>query len=203
MIKDKIIFKFSDFEVKIDINLYPGNHHFFLVMTGLGGDCIGFYSKYKKIAKNMNKKHGCTVIVASTPELSWMHPIDNFKNIMEYINSYAQENNFNDYDVSIFGNSAGGTFATWYSYQYLQIKKLLIVNPVLNVNTHKFKEGLRNFSGESATLVFGELDQSTYYLPLLENINPLVETLILKDVDHIFKDKIELFIELPEKYLFG
>ena len=105
MITDKITFKSSNIEVKIDINIYSGNHHFFLIMPGLGGDCIGFNSKYEKIATSINSKYDCTVVVASTPELSWMHAKNNFKHIIEYINSYALENDFSDYDISIFGNS--------------------------------------------------------------------------------------------------
>ena len=105
MITDKITFKSPNIEVKIDINIYLGNSHFFLVMVGLGGSCIGFNSKYEKIATNANNKYGCTVVVASTPELSWMHAKDNFKHIIEYIDSFALKNDFSDYDISIFGNS--------------------------------------------------------------------------------------------------
>ena len=203
MISDEIIFKSSNSEVKIDINIYSGNHHFFLVMTGLGGNVIGYNSKYEKIANNINSKYGCTVIVASTPKSSWMHAKDNFENIMEYVHSFALKNDYFDYDISIFGYSAGGTFATWYSYQYSKIKKLLIVNPVLTVNTHRLKEGLKKFNGDSIAVIFGEFDQCIKYLPLLDNVNPLSEIFVLKNINHTFKDNIELFIELPEKYLFN
>ena len=203
MISDEITFKHSNIEVKIDINIYPGNSRFFLVLTGLGGDVSGFDSKYEKIANSVNTDYGCTVLVASTPELSWMHSEDNFKHIMEYISGFALENGFYDYDISIFANSAGATFAVWYSYQYIQVKRLLLVNSVLNADVNKLKEGLKNFDGESVIFIFGEFDESMYYLPLLDDVNPLAEVFILDDVDHNFKDNVELFIELPEKYLFS
>ena len=79
---------------------------------------------------------------------------------------------------------------------------MLIVNPILNANTNRLKDGLKKFDGD-ITFIFGEFDQSIYYLPLLENVNPLAEIFVLKDIDHIFKDNVELFIELPEKYLFN
>ena len=160
MIRDEINFKtmvnHKNIDVKLDIGIYHGNNHFFLIMVGIGGDILGSNNKYKKIATRLNEDYGYTVIVSSTPSSSYLHSKDSFNEIMKYINSYGTLNGFKDYDISIMGNSGGGTLAGWYSYKIAKIKKLLLINPVLIINFHKTKKGLKEFDGEFAFVIFGQ-----------------------------------------------
>ncbi|MCL2115543.1 MAG: hypothetical protein FWH29_04905 [Methanobrevibacter sp.] len=200
MIKDEINFKtivnHKSLDVKLDIGIYHGNEHFLLIMVGIGGDIFGNNRKYEKIATRFNKDYGYTVIVSSTPPSSYLHSEDSFDEIMKYVNSYATLNSFKNYDIILMGNSGGGTLAGWYSYKIAKIKKLLIINPVLMLNFHRMKKGLKEFDGEFAFVIFGQLDSSVKYSPLLENINPKVKIIVLEGIDHEFSNNEKVFLNL-------
>ncbi len=95
------------------------------------------------------------------------------------------------------GNSAGANLPICYSYLYPQIKKVLAINPVLNLNYHKTKEGILNFNGEKMFVVTGELDPAAVWLNSLPKKANL-STEILQGVDHVFTDNLEKFIALPQ-----
>lgn len=100
------------------------------------------------------------------------------------------------------GVSAGATMALWYAVKYPQIRRVLCVNPVLNINLHRTSNGVRNFSGEKLAVVFGEKDPSAKWAKLLP-VLPNLQIHIIPDADHVFCGKLDEFIDLPKKYLFA
>lgn len=183
----------------IEIEVYGKGKNVVLVLTGLGGTVKGYHNKYEIIANNIVTEHNCTVFVATTPHGSWEHSKENLDYIMKFIDQRMSPIN-KDYKIYVMGHSAGGTFILWYAYNYPRITRILAANPVLNVNFHKLENGANNFKCEFIKIIIGDKDPSYKYADLLQRVKS-IETIILPHIDHEFKDSIESFIDLPNKYL--
>ena len=117
---------------------------------------------------------------------------------MNFINNYMK----NIPIIYAFGFSNGGMMLSNQSFKYNNIKKVLILNSPLMFNWHKIKEGVKKFNQDKMTFIFGSLDQSFGYLPLLENVkNSKVEIIKFENRDHQFIGYLDEFLELPFKYL--
>lgn len=182
---------------KMNIDFYGAGKDCVLIFTGLGGEIKGFENKYVKTAELITKEYGYSVFVAGVPEDCWSRPQEVFVTAAEYV-----INKLNPGKMCVFGNSAGASLAIWYSHLYPVIKKVLAVNPVLNLNYHRTKEGVENFSGEKMLIKVGELDPCAVWLNALPQKENLHKE-ILKGVDHTFTGRIDEFISLPVKTLFG
>jgi alpha-beta hydrolase superfamily lysophospholipase len=55
------------------------------------------------------------------------------------------------YTIRAGGHSAGGTILPWYLDDYPNIKSVLAVNPLLNVNPQWTKRGCEEFNGTKIT----------------------------------------------------
>lgn len=183
----------------INYGIINGNETIFFIKTGQDGDIYGYENKYLLIANNINKKKGYTVICSSNP-FRKTNPLDDAMNKIE---NYAKENNFNNYIVYYMGVSNGARLGMTYGYKYPQIKKMLLINSPIQFNWPQAKEGIKQISEEQTmNIVFGELDQSYKYIELLKPLlKDNIKLDILKDVDHQFTNKLNEFIELPDKYL--
>lgn len=82
-------------DTQIDYGYVHGNNTIVFIKAGFHGTCYGYKSKYLKIARNLNKKHGCTVIAASNP--TGMK--DDFEGEMQMLKFYAQQHGWSDYQV--------------------------------------------------------------------------------------------------------
>ncbi|MCK9575158.1 MAG: S9 family peptidase [Clostridia bacterium] len=185
-------------KIQIDKYLTSKESDVFLILTGLGGSTSGYSNKYETIAINTNKKFGLNVFVANTPHGSYENHIQHLNYIF---NSIDREMQKQDYNVFVMGHSAGGTIMLWNLNLFPKVKRIIAVNPVLNINFHKIENSSKNFTGEFIKIIMGEKDGSCKFLPLLNKVIN-IETLVLKDIDHEFKGNLEKFIELPVKYLF-
>lgn len=186
--------------VVIDYGIIKGNSTILFIKAGQDGSMYGYENKYLKIAKNINKKYGATVICSSNP-FDGTNPLNQ---AMEVIEEYCLENNIKRYQIYYMGHSSGGLIGAWFGYKYPRIKRMLLINAPLMYNWHKTKEGLYNFNGEQAIMIYGGLDQSHGYVPLLNGIcknNFSYE--IIEGQDHNFSKDTCDFKELPEKYLFN
>lgn len=174
------------------IDFYPAGEDCLLILTGLGGDTKGYSDKYVKIAENVVKKYNFSVAVAGVPRDLW----DRHKEVFcEAVNGVYS--GVNPKKLYIFGNSAGGTIAIWYAYLFPQIDRVLAVNPVLNLNYHNAKDGAEKFAGSCMHIVCGEYDSSATWQQLIPEKNN-VKRHILRGVDHLFSEKTDEFISLPE-----
>lgn len=180
---------------KIEYGILNGNKKIVLIKSGYNGSIRGYKDKYISIAYNINKKYGCTVICSSNPFNS---NVDSIKDAIDLIN-----NKFENYEIYYIGNSIAGTIGAKYGYNYSSIKKMLLINSPLIFNSDKVVEGLSKFNQDKVDLIYGSLDQSIKYIELINLCNnEKVKYHIIKGQNHNFENGLELFISLPEKYLF-
>lgn len=166
----------------------------FVILTGLGGSADGFGNKYSRIAEYVQNDYGFPVFIAPTPEDVWEKKEKFFD---EVVARFIQ----NKTCVYLMGVSAGATMALWYAVKYPQIRRILCVNPVLNINLHLTSSGIRDFCGEKMAVVFGEKDPSAKWAKILPAA-PHLQINIVPGADHLFSGKLDEFIDLPKKYLF-
>jgi len=175
-----------------------GNEIIVFIKTGIGGSIYGYENKYLKISESLNNKFKCTIISSPNDK-----KVD-FKTEMDFIKEYAVLNNLSDCQIYYIGHSNGALIGMCEAYKYAEIKRLLLINPPLCMNPHKTIEGIKNFAGEKMNLVFGDKDQSFHYVKQFSELsNDKVRFEIIPDADHYFTNKLELFMSLPEKYLFS
>lgn len=165
-----------------------------VILTGLGGSADGFGNKYVRIAEYVQNDYGASVFISPTPKDVW----DRKEGFFDEVAAHFMQNKT---CVYLMGVSAGATMALWYAAKYPQIKRILCVNPVLNINLHLTSNGIRNFVGERMTIVFGEKDPSAKWTKILPAA-PHLQIHIVPNADHLFSGKLEEFIDLPKKYLF-
>lgn len=169
------------------------------IKAGLTGSIYGYENKYLKMAKNLNEKFGVSVFVASNPEgtgNSIGHGLQIFKN-------YCKERQVKQFNVYFVGVSNGGVQGLFAFEKNPLINKALLIGAPLNYNPDLIKKALINFNGEKLHLICGDKDPGFGLFKLyseLEN-EKIIFTAFL-NVDHVFSGNTELFIKLPEKYLF-
>lgn len=174
-----------------------GNETIVFIKPGLGGSIYGYENKYFRISEKLNDTFNCTVIVSPNEKKV------NFDTEMEFIKEYVTHNNLADYQIYYFGHSNGALIGMCNAYKYSQIKRLLLINAPLCINPQKTIDGIKMFAGEKMVLVFGDKDQSFHFVKLFSELsNEKVRFEIISEADHNFKNKLELFMSLPEKYLF-
>ncbi len=173
-----------------------------LIMTGIGGSENGYDDKYVKIAENIINKYGASVFIYATPKESWGKGAERLNSAVVEINDTLLERGMTEYDLYCMGISAGGSFLGAYAYRYRQIKKLLLVNPVIQINYNHLLNGLENSSAD-VTIVLGESDPSYKFLFMLDSVKrENIRTVSVPNADHHFsgKENFELFIKLPEAF---
>lgn len=174
-----------------------GNETIVFIKPGLGGSIYGYENKYFRISEKLNATFNCTVIVSPNEK-----KVD-FDTEMEFIKEYVTHNNLADYQIYYFGHSNGALIGMCNAYKYSQIKRLLLINAPLCINPQKTIDGIKMFAGEKMVLVFGDKDPSFHFVKLFSELsNEKVRFEIIPEADHNFKNKLELFMSLPEKYLF-
>lgn len=174
-----------------------GNETIVFIKPGLGGSIYGYENKYFRISEKLNDTFNCTVIVSPNEK-----KVD-FETEMEFIKEYVTHNNLADYQIYYFGHSNGALIGMCNAYKYSQIKRLLLINAPLCINPQKTIDGIKMFAGEKMVLVFGDKDPSFHFVKLFSELsNEKVRFEIILEADHNFKNKLELFMSLPEKYLF-
>lgn len=195
---DKIIHsQFEDIAI-IDYGIIKGNETIVFIKAGQDGSMYGYQNKYLKIADNINKKFGYTVICSSNP-FDGTNPLDN---AMKVIENYCKEQKIKDYKIFYMGHSNGALIGAWFGVNYPRIKRMLLVNGPLMYNWHKTKEGIQKFSGEKLVLVYGSLDQSFRYTELVKPLeNEKIKLEIIEGQDHHFSKNTFDFKKLPEKFL--
>lgn len=173
-----------------------------LIMTGIGGSENGYDDKYVKIAENVNNKYKASVFIFATPPESWGKGDERVNCAITEVNEKLLECGITEYELYCMGISAGGAFLGAYAYRYARIKKLLLVNPVIQINYNHLLNGLENTTSD-ITIVFGELDPSYKYSFMLDSVKrENVKIITVPTADHRFsgKENIDLFIKLPETF---
>ena len=83
-------------------------------------------------------------------------------------------------------------------------KKLVCINAPLMINLHLLLRGIKGFSGEKMTLVYGSSDASFDMLKLYSELkSDKIDFVRIHGADHNFTGCLGLFIELPGVLFFG
>ena len=182
---------------KTAYGILHGNATIVFIKPGLGGSIYGYKNKYLLIAKKLNERYGCTVICSEN------NGNMDFGNDMTFVKKYAVDHHIPDFKIYFFGHSNGALQGMCEAFKFAQIKRLLLINTPLMINPHKTIPGIKNFNGEKMYLVFGSEDPSYSLLQLYSQLeSEKVQIDIYRGADHHFKDALDLFMTLPEKYLF-
>ena len=191
--------------VQIDYGIINGkfniesSHIVVYIKAGLTGSTYGYENKYLKMAKNLNEKFGVSVFVASNPEGTG----NSIGHGLQIIKNYCKERQVKQFNVYFVGVSNGGVQGLFAFEKNPLIKKALLIGAPLNYNPDLIQKALINFNGEKLHLICGDKDPGFGLFKLyseLEN-EKIIFTAFL-NVDHVFSGNTELFIKLPEKYLF-
>ena len=191
--------------VQIDYGIINGkfniesSHIVVYIKAGLTGSIYGYENKYLKMAKNLNEKFGVSVFVASNPEGTG----NSIGHGLKIIENYCKERQVKQFNVYFVGVSNGGVQGLFAFEKNPLINKALLIGAPLNYNPDLIKKALINFNGEKLHLICGDKDPGFGLFKLyseLEN-EKIIFTAFL-NVDHVFSGNTELFIKLPEKYLF-
>ena len=191
--------------VQIDYGIINGkfniesSHIVVYIKAGLTGSIYGYENKYLKMAKNLNEKFGVSVFVASNPEETG----NSIGHGLQIIKNYCKERQVKQFNVYFVGVSNGGVQGLFAFEKNPLINKALLIGAPLNYNPDLIKKALINFNGEKLHLICGDKDPGFGLFKLyseLEN-EKIIFTAFL-NVDHVFSGNTELFIKLPEKYLF-
>ena len=191
--------------VQIDYGIINGkfniesSHIVVYIKAGLTGSIYGYENKYLKMAKNLNEKFGVSVFVASNPEGTG----NSIGHGLQIIKNYCKERQVKQFNVYFVGVSNGGVQGLFAFEKNPLIKKALLIGAPLNYNPDLIQKALINFNGEKLHLICGDKDPGFGLFKLyseLEN-EKIIFTAFL-NVDHVFSGNTELFIKLPEKYLF-
>ena len=178
----------------IEYGIINGNKTIVLIKCGYNGTIRGFNDKYIKIGYLLNEKYGYTIICSSNP---FNGNMDSIQDAIDLINTKYQE-----YVIYYIGNSIAATIGAKYGYKYPSIKKMLLINGPLIFNSDKVVYGLKQFNQESIDLIYGSLDSSIRYIEMINLCyNTKVRYHILEGINHNFENKLDIFINLPEKYL--
>ena len=162
----------------------------------------GYMNKYGTITNNIAEKHSVNVFVVENPWISWDNPELFFDCAIKFVDKKMHEFWFDDYYISAMWFSAWWHFLWRFAYKYPVIKQILLVNPVLRVNFTKLKDALNEFTWK-IRIIQWDKDVDFFYNPLLKQI-PRAKVYTLDWVDHQFSNEwwLEMFIWLPDKYLF-
>ena len=191
--------------VQIDYGIINGkfniesSHIVVYIKAGLTGSIYGYENKYLKMAKNLNEKFGVSVFVASNPEETG----NSIGHGLQIIRNYCKERQVKQFNVYFVGVSNGGVQGLFAFEKNPLINKALLIGAPLNYNPDLIQKALINFNGEKLHLICGDKDPGFGLFKLyseLEN-EKIIFTAFL-NVDHVFSGNTELFIKLPEKYLF-
>ena len=170
-----------------------------VIFTGISGSVDGYNDKYVKIADNVIKKYNASVFVISVE--SW-NVFDSVLNEAKYyIDMYYKQLNIEDYSIYLMGSSAGATIILSQNYNWLNVEKVLAINPVIHFNYGKLVNGIEKSTAKTI-VIMGDRDPSYMYLPMIDNKNELLSCVTYENVDHQFTEHFDLFLKLPEKYLF-
>jgi hypothetical protein len=190
---DKILSKTIGKE-KINYGILYGNEKIVFIKVGADGSIRGYQDKYLKIAHRVHDRIGATVICASNPYIVEDKHINADKML---INKVTAEQGFDNYEMYFVGTSDGGYHSLLLSQQFSQTSKYLGIN-----SSHKgiedFAERIQSLPQVMKYLVYGrkdeDFDKDVPTMNVLECEN--LEIILLDEVDHDFKDRVDDFIVL-------
>ena len=173
----------------------------FVIKVGTDGSIRGYEDKYLRMALWIRERFGLTVLVAGNPRGSGYGIRDAF----DVLEKNAELSD--PYEAYFMGVSKGAVDGAQEAYLFPQIKRLLLVNGPIMINTVRTLEGLLNFSGETCALVYGGRDPSARKVDIIRRfLKPQMECgrvrlFIEEKADHQYVGMLDEFMKLPELIL--
>ena len=123
---------------------------------------------------------------------------------MNLIRDFTKQQNMKDFQVYFVGHSNGAALGIINACQFPEIKKLVCINAPLMMNPQLLIQGIKEFSGEKMSLVYGSKDASFNMVKLYSELeSDKIDFVNIHGADHNFAGCLDLFIELPCVLLFG
>lgn len=191
----------------LDIRIHPTKSTtILLLIPGVDGSVDGYKNKYITIAEQVQAKHNVAVVRMENPFVTSFHWESNIRRILEWIEQNKQDICSNDeYSLLVQAHSAGASVLASIAHEYPNIRKLLLINIAMSLNTDKVLAGLQKYDGD-VTILMGDKDPS---IPELESIqfsenSTLAQKVIIENTDHDFSgDSFKLFLDAANTYLLG
>lgn len=191
----------------LDIRIHPAKSStILLLIPGVDGSVDGYKNKYVTIAEQAQAKHNVAVVRMENPFVTSFHWESNIRRILEWIEQNKQEICSNDeFSLLVQAHSAGASVLASIAFEYPKIRKILLINIAMSLNTDKVSAGLQKYDGD-VTILMGDRDPS---IPELEVIqfsenSTLAQKVIVENTDHDFSgDSFKLFLDAANTYLLG
>ena len=195
----------------IGIEYHPTDTGIILInIPGAGGTISGFKNKYINLGNYIQSKG-----IASFVRIPNDRPHEYELTVRTVVN-YCLENSISicgssHPEIWLMGFSAGAGAIVLTGWEYPEVKKILAINPFLEVKDvrEKLKENLPRYKGE-LYLVKGSDDtviaaDSLEYIQSLANSVTVLKTLLIPNCDHQLKgdDNSKILSKLPEYFFLG
>lgn len=168
-----------------------------LIFTGINGTIEGYEGKYQRIAEEVLSKTEYSVCRIALLSGAW----NDLEGYLQKARDFLYEkSDGEEIDVIAMGCSAGANLLLCHGKDFPQIRRILAINPVLNVNIHRILKGIQSFPGEEIDVVVGKKDPSYPLVGLLPQ-DPKLKCAVLDEVDHAFRGQLETFMQLPWRFL--
>lgn len=186
-----------DVEVEIEISIIPGDSEIILLtVPGVDGSINGYNNKYKRIAENINRKYGATVVRMSNPyNLMRYH----YRNLFEVLDFIEQKYDMSKKKLYAMGHSLGAYMAGATAHMYDYIDKILLINPATGLEQSELSN-LQNREKNKNIILIGEKDPS---YKNRDEYSKYAKIHVVKNADHHFSGhSFTKFINAADKYLF-
>ncbi len=200
---DLVIPEYSPINYEVEVDVYQWNiNEAVVIIVGKWWTTTWYLNKYVSIATNLVDTYWVNVFVVGNPWISWDDPELFMDCAIKFIEDKMCDFWFQNFGMKIMWFSAWWHFTWRFAYKYPEIHAILLINPVLRQNFEELKEGLNSFE-DKITIVQWNKDVDFPFNSLLSQISK-AKLVVLDGVDHQFTHEwgLDLFISLPEKYLF-
>ena len=176
----------------IDYAFVHGDHRIVFIKAGLGGSCTGEADKYLLMARRLQERYGCSVIVAANPNDGKSH-VDADGQVIE---RYVSDRGIGSYELYLLGNSNGCIKVLALAAAGVACCRMVLVNMPLMIDFHKTKRYIAALSQTEILAVYGARDPSAPYVPFLEGRFANLRVRIVAGADHNFHGMTHEFIDL-------
>ena len=196
-------FKYDEIEkchqgdVIINYGIIHGSETIVFIKLNYGSTIYDY--RYVKTAREVHDIYNCTVIVGSNPN----GYKNDFESEMKFVQAYAEKQNLGNLQIYYMGFSIGASLGMIHGYKYPFIKRMLFLDGSLFRFPEEIINGIRSFSGEKITFVYGKEGPSKRQSRMIKKLEKEnVSFYFYRRLAYLFSNSSLSFKELLEKYLF-
>ena len=182
---------------RVSYGIIEGNENILLIKAGLGGDHLGYDNKYLKIADNLNKIHGCSVLSISNPNSRLLGAELDRRLLLDFSSHLG----FDSGKLYLFACSNGCIKGLELASLGVEFNRMMLINMPLMINFHKSCKILSAIKNTEIITVYGEKDPSFPYIPYLRGKSERLSVLTVDGADHNFCNMTDRLINLSEKLI--